>query len=126
MVSIKVGMSKMRSLVFWLCLTWPLILVSNTMLFQSRLDAEEKELWDEPPRTASRQIALALTMHRIRSHGTKRVETLSDEELLVVSLSLTSRHIIQHDRTPDVIRGVLLLDADTTFANNHAQLAFIV
>lgn len=41
MVSIKVGMSKIRSLVFWLCLTWPSILVSKIMLFQSRLDAEE-------------------------------------------------------------------------------------
>jgi hypothetical protein len=65
-------------------------------------------------------------MYRIRSHGTKRIETLPDEELLVVPLSFPSRHIIQNDRTPHMLPCVLLLDANPAFTNNHPQLAFIV
>jgi hypothetical protein len=74
-------------------------------------------------------------MHGERSHRAERVERFADVELLVVALTLTSRHlqvalsaltlagsaaqvcgrthVIQDGRSPDMLPSVALLDVDT-------------
>lgn len=59
-------------------------------------------------------------------HWTESIQALAYEELLVVSLSLPSSHVIDDHRAPNMIPRFVLLDTDAAFADDDTEFTFVV
>jgi hypothetical protein len=59
-------------------------------------------------------------------HWTESIQALAYEELLVVSLSLPSSHVVDDHRAPNMIPCFVLLDTDAALADDYTEFALIV
>lgn len=60
------------------------------------------------------------------AHGTECVWAFANIELLVITLALSSRNIVDDGVSPDMIQSVFLGYTKSSLANNDADFALIV